>query len=355
MDLDSEWLAGQLGEEDLDALFGANPAVALLGLAKSRAPVEIAIDAAGAGTLDPAIEAELARAVAAAKKLQSSPHAPLLPEEVQALHAFVHLVTRPSLPVRAGRVPGEIHGWPEIAGSAPVIERRLPGVGRLDTAKRAGQGTGWVVAKGVVITNNHVLAGLCGIDVHKDKQWRSKLDAAWPIHHALWQEDEASRPVWDPAEAPSAASTPARVTGVRAVHPKVDLALLEVDGLAEQEERILRIAKKAPKVPGARTYSIGYPAISTWGLSVPVAELLFGATSGMTKRLAPGLVRSSGPLEASHDATTLGGSSGSAIVSFALPHEVVALHFSGQYGTANYAVPLWELADDPILAGVLGG
>ena len=31
-------------------------------------------------------------------------------------------------------------------------------------------------------------------------------------------------------------------------------------------------------------------------------------------------------------------------------HQVIGLHFGGRYGHGNYAVPLWILSADPLLA-----
>lgn len=351
MDLDTQWLAGQLPTpEKLDEMLGDDPAAALLGIARSRAPVVIEIGRPSVPPVNPEIARQLDMAVETVKKLQQRKSAKLTAEEVQALHAFVHLVTRPSLPVRSGALPGEIPTWPEIAGSASVIRGRLPGVGRLDTFSRSPQGTGWVVAEGLVITNNHVLAALCGLSVHTDPAWRTKLDTVWPKHDALWKKQTTTRPVWDPTDNPDA-TAPARVTGVRVVHPKVDLALLEADGVAQETNRVLRIAKAAPaNLPAARTYTVGYPAVTHHGLHAALATLLFGPVAKVTKRVAPGMVGPVGGLDLRHDATTLVGSSGSAVISFDLPHEVVGLHFRGRYGEANYAVPLWLLAADPLLA-----
>jgi V8-like Glu-specific endopeptidase len=55
-----------------------------------------------------------------------------------------------------------------------------------------------------------------------------------------------------------------------------------------------------------------------------------------------------------HDCSTLGGSSGSAVIDINL-NSVVGLHFIGTSHVSNYAVPVWELAKIPavIKAGVL--
>jgi endonuclease G len=53
-----------------------------------------------------------------------------------------------------------------------------------------------------------------------------------------------------------------------------------------------------------------------------------------------------------HDASTLGGNSGSAVVDID-SGDVVALHFAGEYLKANYAVPMYELARDSRVAPLL--
>jgi hypothetical protein len=50
-----------------------------------------------------------------------------------------------------------------------------------------------------------------------------------------------------------------------------------------------------------------------------------------------------------HDASTLGGNSGSCVVDLD-SNRVIGLHFAGRYMQYNEAVALWRLADDPLLA-----
>jgi len=54
-----------------------------------------------------------------------------------------------------------------------------------------------------------------------------------------------------------------------------------------------------------------------------------------------------------HDASTLGGNSGSCVVDLD-SNQVIGLHFAGKYMQYNEAVALWRLVDDPLLrdAGV---
>jgi Trypsin-like peptidase domain len=75
------------------------------------------------------------------------------------------------------------------------------------------------------------------------------------------------------------------------------------------------------------------------------------------KRLQPGVIRGRAEVQSSgnrvaaitHDASTLGGNSGSPVIDVDTG-EVVALHFAGEYLKANYAVPMYELARDPRVA-----
>ncbi len=50
-----------------------------------------------------------------------------------------------------------------------------------------------------------------------------------------------------------------------------------------------------------------------------------------------------------YDCSTLGGNSGSPVFDLA-SHQVIGLHFGGKYRSGNYAVALWKLTDDPLLA-----
>jgi hypothetical protein len=135
------------------------------------------------------------------------------------------------------------------------------------------------------------------------------------------------------------------------------MALLDVTGVADSKSLVLRMHASAPAALVQHdVYLAGYPGVSPpYGVSPEVAKLLFpSATSSGLKRVSPGKlvalvddlpIAANKPRE-SHDGSTLGGSSGSPVIDFD-NHRVVALHHSGQYGVANYAVPLWLVKDEP--------
>jgi hypothetical protein len=354
---EQDWLASVLpSQQQLDEVLGNDPAAALLGLARSRAPIETGF--VGDPGDDPELKKQFATAQAAAAALKKNPTAALTTEQTQALHAFVHLLARPALRVVGDAIPAIPESWNRLKTAHESVIRRIRGVGRIDTSTRRHVGTGWFVAENLLLTNRHVAGVLCGLDPHHDPAWLGKLPAAVVATNALWDQDPSKRAVWDPAEAPSAASTAiGTITKIRAFHQLLDMALLDVMGVASSKSLVLRMHASPPAaLAGHVVYLAGYPGVNPpHGVSLQVAKLLFrDATSSGLKRVSPGQlvalvedlpIAANRPRE-SHDGSTLGGSSGSPVIDFD-NHRVVALHYSGQYGLTNYAVPLWLVKDDP--------
>ena len=140
------------------------------------------------------------------------------------------------------------------------------------------------------------------------------------------------------------------VRGVEMIHPYWDMALLQVDGLPT--DKMLRLAVRSPEeLVNRNIVAVGYPAPDPRN-DVALQNKIFGGVY-YVKRLHPGVVRARAKVQSfenevnamTHDASTLGGNSGSAIIDVD-SGEVVALHFAGEYLKANYAVPMYELARD---------
>lgn len=352
-----EWLASVLpSQQRLDELLGNDPAAALLGLAKSRAPIEPGF--AGDPGDDPELKKQFVIAQDAAAALKKDQRVALTPGQIQALHAFVHLLARPALRVVNGAIPAIPQSWEKLKTAHDLVIHRIRGVGRIDNSARQHVGTGWFVAANLLLTNRHVAGQLCGLDIHHDASWLDKLPAAVVATNAQWDKDPSKRAVWDPAEEPGSASTTiGTITKIRAYHPLLDLALLDVTGIADSEDIVLRIRAVPPAALVRHdVYLAGYPGVNPpYGVSPEVAKLLFpGATPSGLKRVSPGqlvalvedLPIAANKPRGSHDGSTLGGSSGSPVVDFD-NHRVVAIHYQGAYGMANYAVPLWLVKDEP--------
>ena len=162
---EQQWLASVLpSQQQLDDVLGNDPAAALLGLAKTRAPIETGF--VGDPGDDPELKKEFAVAQAAAAALKQDSSATLSAEQTQALHAFVHLLARPALRVVDGDIPAIPQSWERLKTAHDSVIRRIRGVGRIDTSQREHVGTGWFVAENVLLTNRHVAGALCGLDPH---------------------------------------------------------------------------------------------------------------------------------------------------------------------------------------------
>jgi endonuclease G len=147
------------------------------------------------------------------------------------------------------------------------------------------------------------------------------------------------------------------VRAVEMIHPYWDMALLRVDGLPT--DRMLRLSVKSPEeLLDRNVVVIGYPARDERN-DVALQDRIFNRTYNV-KRLQPGVIRTRAKVQSfentvnavTHDASTLGGNSGSAVIEVDTG-EIVALHFAGEYLKANYAVPMYELARDSRVASRL--
>src|SRR5262249_43415544 len=143
------------------------------------------------------------------------------------------------------------------------------------------------------------------------------------------------------------------------IHPYWDMALLKVRGLtAKRVPLALSIADPADMID-REVVIIGYPGYDPGGDDEfqRIQNRIFRGTY-YVKRVQPGVLRMRKPTESygrlvqavTHDSSTLGGNSGSAVVMLPPSEqgsaEVIGLHFAGQYLVANYAVPTSELARD---------
>ena len=147
------------------------------------------------------------------------------------------------------------------------------------------------------------------------------------------------------------------ITKVELIHPYWDMALLRVEGDALPPALPLSTRPLQESV-GRNVAVVGYPALDIRN-DFALQNQIFGGQFNV-KRLQPGVVRSPRQIKSFtntvsaliHDASTLGGNSGSAVLDIETG-EVVALHFAGEYLKANYAVPMIDLAQDSRLTSAL--
>jgi endonuclease G, mitochondrial len=281
------------------------------------------------------------------EKLADNRHQDITPNEMFGLEAIVMKENRPVVFVRGNSYDDVGESWTSL--NTPEVKTRLSGlfplIGRIELPTSTlvpYAGTGFVVGKGLIATNRHVAEefsrGL-GLTI----QYRGG-DAAIDF----------KRQVDTPEDDHTAYLT---VRGVEMIHPYWDMALLQVDGLPT--DKMLNLAVRSPEeLVNHKIVAVGYPAPDPRN-DLALQNKIFEGVY-YVKRLQPGVLRARAKVLSfenevnamTHDASTLGGNSGSAIIDVD-SGEVVALHFGGEYLKANYAVPMYELARDSRVASKL--
>ncbi|MEV6212310.1 trypsin-like peptidase domain-containing protein [Kitasatospora sp. NPDC051914] len=234
------------------------------------------------------------------------------------------------------------------------------------------QGTAWAIGDGVVVTNYHVLTAISTNPSRTDDEFTGALkpgvtvdfgaeigggppDRTFPISRVLGV---------GPAGAPE--HDHPTIRGVN--FDGLDLAVLELDRAGERQFPIpVQVARGDDPATrgglasrGRIVYVVGFPGNA--GSTTPdVFAELFAGVKGV-KRLTPGvLTEGRGEMAddarrwiIGHDASTLGGSSGSLVVDLeAEGRKVLGLHFAGVPDRVNWAHGLEGAT--PQLAAVLPG
>ena len=263
------------------------------------------------------------------------------------LEAIVLPINRPVAFVR-GNSYDDLDG-PWVSLNDEVVKKRiaslLPLIGRVEVPSSPilpYAGTGFVVGQGLIATNWHV-AQIFAQGLGLTIRYRVG-DAAIDFKRQVDAPDDERTAYLS-------------VRAVEMIHPYWDMALLRVDGLPT--DRMLRLSVKSPEeLLDRNVVVIGYPARDERN-DVALQDRIFNRTYNV-KRLQPGVIRTRAKVQSfensvnalTHDASTLGGNSGSAVIEVDTG-EVVALHFAGEYLKANYAVPMYDLARDSRVASRL--
>jgi endonuclease G, mitochondrial len=281
------------------------------------------------------------------QKLTEDRFQEIAPNEMLGLEAIILPRNRPVTFVRGQSYDNLDDPWKGLNGNAVKtrIESLLPLIGRVEVPSSPilpYAGTGFVVGRGLIATNRHV-AQLFSQGLGLTIRYRLG-DAAIDFKRQIDAPDEEN-------------AAYLVVKGVVMIHPYWDMALLQVDGLTT--DRMLNLSIRSPEeLVDRNVVVVGYPARDDRS-DLALQDRVFGRTYNV-KRLQPGVIRAPANVQSfennvnaiTHDASTLGGNSGSAVIDVDTG-EVVALHFAGEYLKANYAVPMYELARDSRVAPLL--
>lgn len=294
----------------------------------------------------------------------------LTDDDVSALELIVETVGRPALRYQKGRVEtppnrlGDNSRWfVLVATQRDQINELSQRVGRVACEQGSGSpvlGTGWRLAEDWVVTNRHVA---------------SKLATDRYAPPETWTIDTEKSPFIDFAytdEAPPAAHFAITELVYCAKKGDIDLAILRImpnndplpPALAVEWGRDA-VGREIPGADGgthvfqgAEVYAVGHPYQLQGNAAV---RGVYGQADGR-KRWSPGLVTKIETEQPTmwHDCSTLGGNSGSCIVTVrANGHVAVGLHFGGRegnrpagsgLGVSNAAIAFASLGGHPAAA-----
>ncbi|MCO6457829.1 MAG: trypsin-like peptidase domain-containing protein [Pirellulaceae bacterium] len=222
-----------------------------------------------------------------------------------------------------------------------LIDTAIPRVGRINLRnhRKPWVGTGWVVARNVLVTNRHVVSefaersgdGYVFVETN-GRTARAEFDT-------LREHGSGNELVF-------------RLRTVLWIAPPAnsyDVAFLSIDAQGENGESQpdpidLMGEQELAEMPVERwTAVIGYPAFSPYNSAQDQQRIFEGIYD--VKRMQPGQIMAKGVNGiVNHDATTLGGNSGSVVLDLT-SGKAVALHFGGIEGDTNSAVAAPIVAD----------
>lgn len=271
-----------------------------------------------------------------------------------ALEAIVRITGRPPLIVQNGRVQGlsALVGDfpPDIDTRIAAVEGMLPSVGRVEFIGHDMDwgGTGWVIGEDgpdglLVVTNRHVA------QIVAKRTWRG--DGVYLF--SRFGNNRYGAAI-DFGEETGIAPDPATVIPLErftyiADDISADVALARIARPADAASVVAPLPlADSDGQDGETVATVGYPAADPYRNDPGHMETYFRGLYDV-KRFAPGFLRVlPGPVVLGHDCTTLGGNSGSPLISLDR-QAVVGLHYAGRYGEGNSAVRVSTLK--ALLAG----
>ncbi len=246
--------------------------------------------------------------------------------------AIILLFGRPALLVKNDtfEIPSSNEWKTRLFPTKSQIDRAIKSVGRIELMDHPSfdwVGTGWMIADNVVVTNRHVAMLFAeqrgkkfAFSLSPDgKSIRSRID---------FKEEHKQNEVFE-----ASFNKVLFIEELAGARP--DMALLQL-------ENTLRLPPPIPlsttkRKSGDFVAVIGYPARDDRN-NFDAMIKVFGDIYEV-KRLAPGTITSFGDSDFvfTHDCSTLGGNSGSAVIDIATG-EAVGLHFGGRFQKSNFAV-----------------
>ncbi len=263
--------------------------------------------------------------------------------------------TRPTFLIKNGKVDRQssvLGTWGGLLDSnAAQLKDAIACVGRIDHPGVSGGyiGTGFLISDNLIVTNRHVLQAIAKWNGHS---WNVANGVAIDFGHE-WDGKQTlnRRAIKAVLFANDKEIDPSRID-----HTKLDMAVLSLEPTRASVKYFQLAMTETWKSSGANVCTIGYPGPPP-SISIPptLIEQLFQSHYGY-KRLAPGEVKtpqvSAPKWTVAHDATTLGGNSGSVIISVGENGFAAGLHYGGKWSEPreNWGHILADVLDTTDLA-----
>jgi hypothetical protein len=261
--------------------------------------------------------------------------------------------SRPSFMIRNGdidRTTSPVGDWgATLDTSAESLTKVISCVGRIDLpgAVAGYQGTGFLIQENLIVTNRHVLQAIADPN---EGAWKFRPGASIDFGHEF-----RGRASVTPRALKSLVFAGPKVikSGSSVDHSKLDIAVIEIEPVTPPPTEVLAVDASVDwPTPSLIVFTIGYPANPGHGYALSLLEQLFQSTYGF-KRLAPGRVITSQftnkAWTTTHDATTLGGNSGSVLLVAGREHIAAGLHYGGRISKPleNWGHILGAVLDQP--------
>lgn len=271
-------------------------------------------------------------------------------EKALILEAVIMTIGRPALLIQNGSfaVP-EADVWKERLNAArSEIEKSIPSVGRIEVTNHPlgfnYVGTGWLVEEDIIVTNRHVAQTFSKKTSDGSFSFKRNPVSTQQITVNIDFREEYKIPTQEEFEI-------VEVLYIEADEDGPDIAFLRVSKRALVGGILVDMSSHPIELidediqDESQVYVIGYPAEDTRRnpLSSPEINAIFGDIYDV-KRLQPGQIKSVNDNIITHDCSTLGGNSGSVVLSLT-SGKAVGLHFGGTFMVENYSVPAAIIKD----------
>jgi endonuclease G len=269
---------------------------------------------------------------------------PLSSSDLIHLESIVLPALRPAFDIQNETYDTLPANWDPFNRQRTAIEPLIRGIGRLQLTGHPTYtlvGTGFVCGPNAILTNRHVAQIFVqGVESGQQLSFLPGVSCAMDML----------------AEVGSAGTLRLDLTRPIAVSTLWDVALLRIETLPDGVTPLPLAASPPAAISGGFATIIGYPSYDPYESFADQANIFRAVFD--RKRFQPGKLNGCTEVPSfgrnvsavAHDCSTLGGNSGSALISADIA-QVVGIHFSGITHLSNYAVPTWELVADPAFAG----